>query len=932
MYLLKNKLQRLESSNSSAVNDLALDLFLEFVKEKGLELYPAQEEAILEIMSGKNVILNTPTGSGKSLVALAMHFNSMARKRRSYYTSPIKALVNEKFFALCKDFGPENVGMVTGDSTVNPTASIICCTAEILAMDALRDGQLANIQDVVIDEFHYYSDRDRGVAWQIPLLCLSQTRMLLMSATMGDAERFQGILTNLNQLPTVVVKSNERPVPLEFNYSENPLHETVDTLIKNGRAPIYLVSFSQRECAEEIQNFMSVDVCTKEEKSKLQEALVGFKFSSPYGRELQRFLKHGMGLHHAGLLPKYRVLVEKLAQQGLLKIIFGTDTLGVGVNVPLKTVLFTKLCKYDGTKATILSVRDFQQIAGRAGRKGFDHLGTVVAQAPEHVIENKRNELKAAGDPKKLKKLVKKKPPERGYVPWNQDSFQKLIHSSPEPLTSRFKISHSMLLNILSRPHEDGCRAMQKMISKCHETPESKKLLFKKGFELFRSLVDRKIIELNPLRVNVDLQEDFSLNHALSLFLIDTLRLLDSNSKDYPLEVLTLTESILESPDIILRKQLDRVKSEKMLEMKAAGMEYEERMEELEKLEHPKPMREFIYDTFNEFSRLHPWIENENIRPKSIAREMYEGFYSFADYIKEYDLQRAEGILLRYLSDFYKALTQNVPDFAKVEPVFEIEIYFENIIRGIDSSLLDEWERMRNPNHTTFKNEKSADPTSPSLHSIRPPEWDRKALMIHLRNSSFRLLKFFAQGDLEGAFDFLYSDQWDTSPLASHKFLTPQTLSITTTPSSAPPDPVPPVTAALPPSSFPSSPSASSIFLDKEKSSTITQWEQWLKEYSQTGHRRILTDFKARGTEWIKITAIQASQRSSTPNSDPRQSSAQDPQVIPTSVQLWKIEQTLTDPDELNDWIMILEAESYITTKQEKKLTLTLTHIVPVSL
>lgn len=893
MYLLKNKLQKLEMDHDQITHDLVLDLFLEFVKEKGLELYPAQEEAILEIISGKNVILNTPTGSGKSLVAIALHFNSMARKRRSYYTSPIKALVNEKFFALCKDFGPENVGMVTGDSTVNSTASIICCTAEILAMDALRDGSLANIQDVVIDEFHYYSDRDRGVAWQIPLLCLPQTRMLLMSATMGDADRFQDILTNLNQLPTVVVKSNDRPVPLEFRYSENPLHETVADLIKNDRAPIYLVSFSQRECAEEIQNFMSVDVCTKEEKTKINEALIGFKFSSPYGRELQRFLKHGMGLHHAGLLPKYRVLVEKLAQQGLLKIIFGTDTLGVGVNVPLRTVLFTKLCKFDGTKATILSVRDFQQIAGRAGRKGFDTLGTVVAQAPEHVIENKKNELKAAGDPKKLKKLVKKKPPERGFIPWNQDTFHKLINSSSEPLSSRFKISHGMLLHMLSRTHEDGCQAMQKMISRCHETPESKKLLFKKGFELFRSLVDRKIIEFNPLRVNVDLQEDFSLNHALSLFLIDTVRLLDPNSPEYSFEVITLTESILESPDIILRKQLDRVKSEKMMEMKAAGMEYEERMEELEKLEHPKPMRDFIYNTFNEFSRLHPWLDDENIKPKSIAREMYVGFYSFADYIKEYDLQRAEGALLRYLSDFYKALTQNVPDFAKTELVFEIEVYFENVIRGIDSSLLDEWERMKNPNNLALKTGREAGATSSK--SMRPPEWDRKALIVNLRNNSFRLLKLLAQGDIEGAFDFLYSDSSDLGSTPSNSNSNSNSKSTLTL-------------------------SLLSNSSDKEKSSIMAQWEEWLKEYYQTGHQRILTDFKARSTEFIKIIPISSSLQ------QPQQSSS--PQ---SPVHLWKIEQIITDPDDLNDWIMELEVESFITASEEKKLIMRLMHIRPVT-
>ncbi|MGZ3844330.1 MAG: DEAD/DEAH box helicase, partial [Bdellovibrio sp.] len=450
--------QFVSNKDADGLTNLILDRFLDYIREKGLELYPAQEEAILEIFSGNNVILNTPTGSGKSLVALALHFYSLTRQRRSFYTSPIKALVNEKFFALCRDFGPDQVGMITGDASVNPQAPIICCTAEILAIDCLREGESVNIQDVVMDEFHYYSDRDRGVAWQIPLLTLGYTRFLLMSATMGETERFEKVLTDLNTLPTVTVHGTTRPVPLDFQYAETPLHETVAQLISKGRAPIYLVSFTQRECAEEAQNFMSIDLCSKPEKQEILKALFGFRFASPYGRELQKFLKHGIAIHHGGLLPKYRLLVERLAQQGLLKIIFGTDTLGVGVNVPIRTVLFTKLCKYDGQKTTILSIRDFQQISGRAGRKGFDNEGTVVIQAPEHVIENKRNELKAAGDPKKLKKLVKKKPPEKGFLIWNKETFQKLVDGKPEGLVSRFQINHAMLLNILNRPEGRGCR------------------------------------------------------------------------------------------------------------------------------------------------------------------------------------------------------------------------------------------------------------------------------------------------------------------------------------------------------------------------------------------------------------------------------------------------------------------------------------------
>ena len=735
---------RLPQPGDAISTDLILDRFLDFTKEKGVDLYPAQEEAILELLAGKNVILNTPTGSGKSLVAQALQFDALAQGRRSYYTSPIKALVNEKFFSLCRDFGPDLVGMITGDATVNSEAPIIVCTAEILMNDALREGSKARIDDVILDEFHYYSDRERGVAWQVPLLALPQTRFLLMSATLGDTTLFEKSLTALNGKETVVVRSTVRPVPLDFQYSENPLQEEVSKLIRSGRAPIYLVNFTQRECAEEAQNFLSVDLCTKEEKKAIADALIGFKFTSPYGKDLQRILRHGMGIHHAGLLPKYRVLVEKLAQKGLLKIIFGTDTLGVGVNVPIRTVLLTKLCKFDGQKTSILSVRDFQQISGRAGRKGFDDLGTVVVQAPEHVIENIRNEQKAAGDPKKLKKLVKRKPPEQGFVPWNQDTFQKLVNGQPEVLVSRFKVTHAMLLHVLSRSEsekeDDGCTAMRKLIRASHEADRSKIQLRKTAFQLFRSLVERKIIELNPLRINVDLQEDFSLNHALSLYLIDTLKLLDPEDPNYAMNALTLVESILENPDLILRKQLDALKTIRMRELKEEGVDFDQRIEELEKLEYPKPNRDFIYSTFNEFAAKHPWVGQENIRPKSIAREMFEGFFSFGEYIREYDLQRAEGLLLRYLADVYKAIVQNIPGYQRSDELYEVSVYFSTMIRQIDSSLIDEWEKMRNPE---FIAEAAHGETEEEISNKHREDitWDKRAFNIMVRNEIFRVVK-----------------------------------------------------------------------------------------------------------------------------------------------------------------------------------------------
>ncbi len=738
-----------------APSDAILSAFLSYVGSRGLDLYPAQEEAILELMEGSNVILNTPTGSGKSLVAEAAHFHALVRGERSFYTCPIKALANEKFFALVRAFGAENVGLMTGDATVNRDAPIVCATAEVLANIALAEGPRADVDVAILDEFHYYADRDRGSAWQLPLLALPKARFLLMSATFGDPEPFQKHLTAVNGLRTAVVRSNDRPVPLDFEYRETPLHETVQDLIQKGRAPVYIVNFTQRGCAEEAQNLMSMDYCSKEEKKAIVEALKGARFDSPYGREIQRFVRHGIGIHHAGLLPKYRLLVEKLAQRGLLKIISGTDTLGVGVNVPIRTVLFTRLCKFDGEKTAILSVRDFQQISGRAGRKGFDTQGTVVAQAPEHVIENLRLEAKAGNDPAKKRKLVRRKPPEFGYVHWDKNTFDRLVTSMPEALVSRFSLTHGMVVSVLSREQGGGCMGLARLLKASHERPAQKRILGRQAIEMVKTLREAGILEWEydddgrryPV-VNADLGEDFSLHHALSLYLLDILGRRDEwspeGSETYALDVLTFVESILEDPDPILRRQLDKLKTEKVAELKAAGVEYDERMAELEKLEYPKPNRDLVYDSFNEFARKHPWVKAENIRPKSIAREMVESVMSFTEYVREYGLERMEGLLLRYLSDVYKTLVQTVPAWAKDEAVEEIITTFGAIVRQVDSSLLDEWERLKNP-YELFEPTPQRDELEPagSMDITK----DEKAFTVLVRNEIFRLVRALARRD-----------------------------------------------------------------------------------------------------------------------------------------------------------------------------------------
>ena len=768
--ILKNSIEKLVQTaggdRSKISSEDVLEQFMEWAESRGTTLYPAQEEAILEILDGKNVILNTPTGSGKSMVALALHFDSVVHGRKSVYTCPIKALVNEKWMALCKEFGAENVGLSTGDATVNHDAPILCCTAEILSNMALCEGEKLEILDVVMDEFHYYSDRERGVAWQVPLLTLPQSRFLLMSATVGATDFFERDLTKHTGKETVTVRSTQRPVPLDFSYSTSEISTEVQKLVNEGKAPVYVVHFTQAAAATNAQNFMSLDLCSKEEKQAINEAIKEVRFSSPYGPDVKRWLKQGIGLHHAGLLPKYRILCEKLAQKGLLKVICGTDTLGVGVNVPIRTVLFTQLCKYSGDKTAILTARDFHQIAGRAGRKGFDDVGYVVAQAPEHVIENLKLEAKSRQTGKKFQK---RKPPEHGYVPFDENTYKRLIDASPEPLTSSFHVDHGMLLNILSR-ETDGCRAMRTLLKDCHESAASKKQLQHRAFMLFRSLVEKKIIEFvkpvaegySHLRVNMDLQDDFAMNQPLSLYLLDTLPKLDKDSPEYALDVITLCESIVENPDAILRIQLSKARDARMNELKAQGMEYNQRLEELEKVEYPKPLRDFIYDTYNAFAEVHPWVD-VNVEPKSIVREMFENFSTFSGYVKQYNLQRMEAILLRHLNYVYKVLSQTVPDGYKNEELLEMQDYLGDMIRRVDSSLLEEWEKMAHPEDYQKRldagtAEDEAEKAFGADKAAADITYDKKRFLGMVRQRIFQIMGNLAKQDFATVLDSLADD------------------------------------------------------------------------------------------------------------------------------------------------------------------------------
>ena len=494
---------------------------------------------------------------------------------------------------------------------------------------------------------------------------------------------------------------------------------------------------------------------SKEDKRAIALELEGFRFDTPYGKEVGRFVRHGIGIHHGGLLPKYRRLVERVAQRGLLKVISGTDTLGVGVNIPIRTVLFTRLYKFDGSGSKILGVRDFLQIAGRAGRKGFDELGTVVALAPEHVADNLLLEEKAKADPSKKKKLVRRKPPTKGYVHWDRGTFDKLVGGTPEPLVSRFEVSHAMLVNVLSR-HQGGCTAMKALIRRCHDRPAQQRLHGRRAIQLMRGLLRSRVVEIverqdgqpPAVRINADLQQGFSLNHALSLYLVETLALLDPERDHYALDVLSLVEAILENPDFLLDRQLDRIKRERLAELKAEGVEYDDRMEELAKLEYPKPNREFIYATFDDFALRHPWVGPECIRPKGVARELYEQYHGFSEAVREYAIERSEGLLLRYMADVYRTLIQNVPESAWNEAVDDLIAYVHGFVRGVDSSLLDEWEQLRDPDYLPRRlaaPEAAAPERPPTLST------DLRAFTVLVRNHVFMLVRALARRQYEAA-------------------------------------------------------------------------------------------------------------------------------------------------------------------------------------
>ena len=759
--------------------DEAFERFLAWCEARGIELWEHQEEALMDLAAGDHVILGTPTGSGKSLVALGMLFLGMAQGRRAYYTAPIKALVSEKFFDLVEVLGRDNVGMITGDTHINTQAPVICCTAEILANQALREGEDTDVGVVAMDEFHYFADPDRGWAWQVPLLTLPHTQFMLMSATLGDVTQIADALEERTGRIVDRVTDAPRPVPLAYEYVDTALEGTVELALRRDEAPLYIVHFSQDAALATAQSLANFGIATKEQREAVKEAAKGTRFTTAFGKILKRLISNGVGVHHAGMLPRYRLLVERLAQQGLLPVICGTDTLGVGINVPIHTVVLTALTKFDGYKMRRLRAREFHQIAGRAGRAGFDTEGMVIAEAPEYEIENAKLIAKAGDDPKKLRKLKKKKPPE-GFVTWNKQTFERLCEAVPETLKPRLRITNSMVLSMVERGGDARARVSE-LIEASLQTPEEKLKLEARASEIFATLIDTGVVVRNEVpggvdapsdtdasngagtssdvdapdgadapggtsaptdaaprveySLTVDLPEDFALDQPLSPFLLAALELLDPESETYTFDLISMVEATLEDPKQVLRAQERQARDAAMAAMKADGVEYEERLERLQDITYPKPLEDLLDAAFAQYCTKVPWAADYELSPKSVLRDMLESAADFKGYIQKLGIARSEGILLRYLAEAFRSLDRTVPLEKRNDQLNDIISWLGFVVRSVDSSLVDEW--------AAAGEDSAFDAAPPSGADVVVA--DRRGMTLLVRNALFRRVSLAAR-------------------------------------------------------------------------------------------------------------------------------------------------------------------------------------------
>jgi hypothetical protein len=437
--------------------DLELAFVDRFFWSRNLEPYPVQEQAIREIMAGKSVLVSVPTGTGKTIMAKAAIFSAMERGKTAIYTTPLRALTEEKYRELCDDFGPGWVGMATGDFKINREAPIQVEVAEILWNRIVSEKNVAPADVVIMDEGHYFNDNERGYVWEQSMIGLDpRSQLVVLSATVGHPERFCHWVELTRRQSMTLVESRERKVPLVHEYREEFLIDTVKDLAHKGEVPAVVFVFGRELCFEVARLLKSCRrFTTDEERAKIEAACDEALLPSGASKELKPLLAHGIGIHHAGILPRYKQLVEQLTLERLIKFVVCTETIAAGINLPAKTVVFPSLRKYIQKQPRLVTAAEYHQMSGRAGRPQFDDKGLAITLAPEDVVSDLKKELKDAGkrpglDEAKIRKSVynrhRSDAQRKGEVIWSPEAHAELVKGEPAELRSRTKITAEQVL------------------------------------------------------------------------------------------------------------------------------------------------------------------------------------------------------------------------------------------------------------------------------------------------------------------------------------------------------------------------------------------------------------------------------------------------------------------------------------------------------
>ena len=599
-------------------------------------------------------------------------------------------------------------------------------------------------------------------------------------------------LTRTTRRDLELIADAPRPVPLSYEYVKTALEGTVELALRQGDSPLYIVHFSQDAALQSARALASYGVASKEQREAIKEAIKGGRFTTAFGKTLKHLISSGVGLHHAGMLPRYRLLVEKLAQQGLLPVICGTDTLGVGINVPIHTVLLTGLTKFDGRKQRRLRSREFHQIAGRAGRSWLRHRGRRNRGGPGVRDREPQGGAQGHGRPQKDEEAQEEAPArglchlERGHL----HAFDRQRARNPQAAPAHHPFHGAGGGRARRRRMDARARAHRRLAANAR----GKAKLKARAAEIFATLIDAGVVvreaegadasdtaqtkttpftapaegasvisltedpadldgqreadgqtddavpvQAHPLDgpasyyLTVDLPEDFALDQPLSPFLLAALELLDPECPSYTLDLISMVEATLEDPKQILRAQERRARDAAMNAMKAEGVDFEERLDRLQDITYPKPLEELLDVAFAKYCAQVPWANDYELSPKSVLRDMLETGCDFKSYIAQYKIARCEGILLRYLTEAYRSLDRTVPVERRTEELDDIVSWLGLVVRSVDSSLVDEW---------------ASAGTAPGAAPLKRADvvvQDRRGMTLMVRNALFQRVRLAAQ-------------------------------------------------------------------------------------------------------------------------------------------------------------------------------------------